>query len=223
MNPSLRYTLALTLILALVALPAQAVVTLSDYGFNIDGTKSLRTFGDPIPSEVDTSNFDDMSGLGSIKVTIGGAGSHSFLFYIDLDIVEAMDGFDNEYGHTTGVVGANDSWEIDDPVSDDILFDNFLNGMYDVANGVPLGSESDVAMGLGWAFDLAIDEIAVIGLDIGQALPTSTFYLTQTDPDGTIDVHFSGALTIGVQRTPIPATLFLMGAGLLATRTRSRS
>ena len=60
-----------------IANTANASIALDDYGFNVDGTISYPFFGDAIPAAVDISGFNDFTGLGTIEVTITGAGNHN--------------------------------------------------------------------------------------------------------------------------------------------------
>ena len=164
-------------LLGLSSLSAQAVpvpvLELFDYGFNIDGTVSVPTPGDPVPGEVDLSSFDDFTGLGTIEATITGAGAHTFDAFFDHDIDEAINTFFNEYGTATaGAAASGQSCEIDEPefVFGDI-FTNFENSALDNFNNVPVGSEDDVSMAMGWDFTLGIGETALITLSLSETEP----------------------------------------------------
>jgi len=85
-------------------------------------------------------------------------------------------------------------------------------GTLDGTNGVPAGSEDDVAMAMAWDFALNAGETAYISFLISDALPAGGFYLTQSDPDSLAAIHLSSGLSIrqGGQ-APEPATLALVG------------
>lgn len=197
---------------------AQAVPILFDYGFNIDGVVSVPTLGDPVPAAADISGFNDITGLGTIAVTISGAGAHSVLSFFDHDIDAAINTFFNEYGAAFGTTAAGQSWEIDEPgfLFGDI-FDNFVDNTLDDSNNVPSGSEDDVSMAMGWNFVLGASETAIIDFVLSEVMPASGFFLQHVDPASEYEFYFSSALNIDGGGTPVPepGTLWLLGAGLL--------
>ena len=89
---------------------ADAAIFLVDYGFNIDGAVSVPTLGDPLPAAIDISAFDDLGGLGTIEVIIGGAGAHSFDSFFDHEIDEPANSYFNEVGTSVGAATAGQSW-----------------------------------------------------------------------------------------------------------------
>ena len=91
------------------------VVDLFDYGFNIDGTVSMPTLGDPVPAEVDLSSFDDVTGLGFIEIIVSGAGAHYVAGFFDLVIVDLINTFFSEFGPASGRAAAGQCWEIEEP------------------------------------------------------------------------------------------------------------
>jgi hypothetical protein len=205
----------------LIALSPQiggaADINLFDYGFNIDGTVSLPTLGDPLPTGVNMAGFDIGTGLGSIIVTSSGAGARYVGLFVDHEIDEAINGFDNESGSVTGSAALGQSWEIDEPgFSFGDIFDNFQLGTLDNGNGVPAGSEDDVSMGLAWEFTLDPDEVGTINFLLTDVQPTSGFFLQHTDADSNASVYLSSSLRISGQPMPVPATLWLTAAGLIA-------
>jgi hypothetical protein len=178
-----------------------ATIDLFEYGFNIDGTFSdLIPDGDPTPGGIMLGGFNSTTGLGTIQFSISGAGSHYFSTYYDHEIDETINTFFNEMGSKSGTPGSGQSWEIDEPASGDI-FRNFLDGILD--NSVGLSSPEDVAMALGWKFNLGAFDTAKITLLTSDTAPTSGFYLEQNDPDSQASIYLSGSLSI-VTRNPNP-------------------
>ncbi|GMQ87106.1 MAG: hypothetical protein BMS9Abin08_0304 [Gammaproteobacteria bacterium] len=209
---------------ALVSGSAQAVVTnLFDYGFNVDGAVSLPISGDPIPPGVNIGGFDDITGLGSIDVTITGAGAHSFDAFFDHEIDEAINTYFNEVGSSTGAAAAGQSWEIDEPgFIDGDIFENFQASALDNGIGTSIYGDTlfpdDVSMAMGWDFNLALDEEALISLVLSDVMPNGGFFLTHTDPDSQSSIYLSSSLDIsgggGPPAVPEPGMLWLLGIGL---------
>ena len=213
MNTGRLSILAGAALLGVSSFAVQAAPFLYDYGFNIDNTDYIFPLDGDTDSRMDLSGFDDWTGLGSIFISINGAGVHSFDAFFDHEIDEAINTFFNQFGATAGVVAAGQSWEIDEPgyVFGDI-FDNFWFSELDNSNNVPSGSEDDVSMAMGWDFTLALDEIATISLSLTELMPSGGFYLTHSDPDSNENIYLSSSLTIAP--IPEPSILYLFGAGL---------
>jgi len=237
-------------VLGLSSLSAQAIMSpplLADYGFNIDGDVSYPFYGDPVPANVNTSLFDDWTGLGTITATITGAGSHNFDAYFDHDISNTTD---NELGSTSGSVGAGQSWEVDgslwanNPGDIDL---NFEAGILDntIGNGIP----DDVAMAMGWDFDLTDGQTAEIILELTDIAPLSGFFLAQSNMVRGVsnyDIFLTGTLNItggclsscnedqgkvpepcneDQGKVPEPSILLLMSlglAGMVASRRKEK-
>ena len=159
-----------------------STLDLFDYAVNIDGTISEPFFGDPIPAQVDTSAFDELTGLGLIQVSITGVGAHNVDLFVDHAIDIGTTSFFDEYGTAVGTAPTGLTWEIDEPgfVFGNI-YDNFLISTLDNSNAVPQTFEDDVSLALGWDFILGINDTVTIDFYLSDVLNTSGFYLSQTD------------------------------------------
>lgn len=217
---------------AVSAGPAQAgVISLFEYAFNIDGT--VADGADPLPASIDTSGFDDVTGLGNITVTVTGAGSHSVLGFFDHEIDQGTNTFFNELGAVFGAAPAGQSWEIDEPeyVFGDI-FTNFTNGTLDnTIAGIFESLGDDVSMAMGFDFTLLAAQTAIVTFFLDTIQPLTGFYLGQFDPDSSApnQVFLRSALSITgggeppPTSVPEPTTLALLGIGLLTLAARRRA
>ena len=206
-------------------------IDLFDYGYNVDGTSSVPTFGDPVPTNVDESGFDDLSGLGTITATFNTAGSHYMGLWVDHEIDETVNTYFNEYGSkvTSPAPPTGLSWEIDEPgYSFGDIFANFEDGTLDGTNDVGAGFEDDVSMALAWDFSLNAGDKATVTFTLTQSQPTSGFYLAHRDPDSIESIYFYSNLNIqratpGIVPLPPAFALAIPGLGLaFAARLRRR-
>ena len=216
---------AVVSILAWTAPAADAGSVLFEWALNIDGTVSDSLAGDPVPAGANTAGFDFTTGLGTMLVTVSGAGLHYVSLFLDHEIDEAINGFTNEYGEALGVPAAGKTWEIDEPgyVFGNI-FANFGASALDNTNAVPIGAPDDVSMAAAWAFTLAAGETATVTLAVSTTDPGG-FRLAQTDPASAETIYFRNGLTItGDGQVPEPASgvLLLIGAGVLGLAVRMR-
>ena len=107
-----KIKLLLTVVLMLLVCgtftaPASADISLFDWAFNINDAVSEASWGDPFPTEADVSLFNDVTGLGTIAVTVTGPGAHDVRLFVDHELSEATTTFfTNEYGATSGTPAA---------------------------------------------------------------------------------------------------------------------
>lgn len=217
-------------VILLFSSASHAALLLEDWAFNIDGTLSEDYRGDDFPLD---GTLDD--GLGTLSLEITGEGGHRVLGFFDFEIAEDTNTFFNEFGLATGNVGIGQSWEIDEPgfkfgdIYDHVVI---IDAVLDNTTGVTQGNEEDVAFAMGWDFSLLSDDVATIEYVITDVLPTSDFFLTQTDPDLNESIYFYSSLSIATTGTPSgpdvpptevpePYTLPLVLLGLLGLWLRA--
>ena len=202
-----------------VSTSANASIALDDYGFNVDGSVAYPFDSDPVQTGIDLSLFNDTTGLGTIKVTISGDINHYFGAVFDHEITETGNSFFNESGFSSGTPNAGQSWEIDEPgfAGGDIDL-NLIDATLDNSVGFPV--PEDVSMAIAWDFVLALDEMALITFAISDIRPTGGFFLTHHDPDSNESIYLSS--TLAISAIPVPAAVWLFGAGLIASLGMAR-
>jgi len=243
----LLFTLFMLLACGVYTAPAYADISLFDWTVNIDGVVSEISLGDPIPSGMDIGLFDDLTGLGTIEVTVSGPGDHFVGLFVDHELSEATNTFFNETGSASGALAAGQTWEIDEPgfdvddpgdPDDDYLgnpgdiYWNLLDS-YDLDvvsfldNGIgedywdpsnPRTFPNDVSMAIGWEFTVDAGFPVIVGFELSDTVVPGGFYLTQYDPDSDEHVYFSSDLTV----VPVPGAVLLGAIGLSFTGWRLR-
>jgi len=221
-------TLLLGAALPFAALPAQAVtVDLYDWAVNVDTTVADALDGDPIPAGVNTGGLNLTTGLGLLRVTVGGAGAHYVGAFFDHDIDDAINTFFNETGAQSGAAAPGQTWEIDEPgFVDGDIFENIQLGALDNGVGTSVHGDTefpdDVSMAMAWDFNLAAGETGIVDFLISNTQPTSGgLVLSQTDPDSNdYTLYLTSTLLKkpagGGPAIPEPATVALFGLGLAA-------
>jgi hypothetical protein len=124
------------------------------------------------------------------------------------------------------------SWEIDEPgFAFGDIFEHFASStalagsQLDNSNGLPASSPDDVSMALGLNLVLNSTELARISFLLSETLPTSGFYLEQTDPDSGVHIYFSSSTAIRIPGVPdLGPSLWLLAisAGPLLASTHLR-
>ena len=213
-----KNVLILLLLLLLASSPAYAATTvLYDWAFNLNGDTYEKSWGDPLPTNLDDSSFDWNSGLGMLSLSFVATeddNNYSAIAFFDHEIIEATNTYYNEFGAVVGTPEAGQSWEIDEPsYSFGDIYWNVLDGILDNANGVPEASPEDVSMALGWDLSLLTGDTVLIEFAISDIAPISGFYLTHTDPASDYSIYFSS--TASVTPIPEPGTILLLGAGII--------
>ena len=211
--------LTMTLALCSVASYARADVLLRERGLNIDGAVYDDPFGVPLPPLGGT--FDTVTGLGTMILTISGAGTHNALAFVDHDIDKALNTSFNELGSAIGAPAAGQSWELGDPYNSTIFTDFSGAGLTDssLLTGAGVNNGDDVSMALGWSFLLGPGETANITWLLSERPPVGGFYLEQTDPDSQKNIYFSSSLAISSNVPDGGMSLGMLGAGLFVLYT----
>ncbi|TPW18083.1 MAG: hypothetical protein FD130_403 [Halothiobacillaceae bacterium] len=219
-----RY-LAGAVAMSLWSLAAQAVPTLHESAININGSVTGVSTG----VGVNDGGFNYTSGLGSILLSISGVGSHAVDLFVDHEFDTLVNTYFNEIGANTGILGAGQRWEIDEPgwFNGDI-YENFQLSALDNGIGTSVYGNTtfpdDVSMALGWDFSLLAGETAYISYWLSETQPGGGFYLKQTDPHSQASLYFYSTLDIrGGGSIPEPSTLLLLGMGALAFGASRRS
>ncbi len=225
----------LVLMVFLASGASAATIGLFEWAININSAIMDRavvdgTPFDPIPPEVDVTSFDELSGLGSIIVTLTNmeaSPTDNFVAaFFDHEIDESINTFFNENGETGGVAAAGQSWEIDEPgYAFGDIFDNFLASTLDNINAINTTNYSfgeDVSMAMGWNFVLGVGETAVLTFNLTITEPTG-FFLRHFDPesiagdvfnppDPDANVYLSSSLRIP---EPFTTTMLLLAGGYI--------
>ena len=198
---------------------------LQSFGASALTEKLLNTDG-----SVNDAGFNTTTGLGTITVTVTGAGLKKSYLYFDHELSSDINTFFNENGGTKpGAVPAGLSFEVDEPGwasapdGPGDIYSNFAaltldNGVFKVG-AATLPQPNDVSMAFGWDFSLLAGETAYISYIVADSLQSigSRYYLTQSDPDSNETLYFATSLDIrGGGNQPIPEGSTVVGASALA-------
>jgi hypothetical protein len=221
-------TLSLTAVFA-ITLPGLAPSLLADtlslynWGFNVDGDiiDKANTPG-PLPPSIHASGFNFNEGLGSLTVTVAGAGPHTVAIYFDHDLAAAQP--TSDFTADVGSPATGESWEVGPGSKAGVqLFNDFLADSYTDTNSAP--QPGDAAVGLAFSFvTTQADPLGIITISVGATPPSSGFYLHQfntlmgTTPS---DIYISASEANSAIPEPASALLFLAPLGLLVWRYTS--
>lgn len=212
--------------LAAMAATANATPTNTQTEFLVNGMNAAAT------------GIDASTGLGTRTFTFSTAGSYDVRAFFDLDLSLLTTGFSNEYGSAFNIASLRQgqSWEIDEPgYWKGDVHNNFKNG--DLQNTVgtegvtTIDSPDDVAVALGWKFNLGQGYKATISFTASETFNSSLFYLGQFDNSDPANgpVYFYSDLRMeptGGNPVPEPSTFALLSTALLGAamyRRRSRN
>jgi hypothetical protein len=183
-------------------------IVLFERDINQDG---VITFRDDDPLVPEESGFNQNTGLGTIQLSFSGAGSHQAVLFVDHDISEPLNGYENEIGLVYATPAPSGvSWQLDDP-SFGSIYSNFEDGT--LANSNTRTTPADVSMAMGWDFQLTGSETATVTFTLSTTQP-SGFYIQHRDPDSDVNIFFSSELTVVPE---LGSTGTVLGAAALAT------
>jgi hypothetical protein len=159
----------------------------------------------------------DADGLPTLTAEVIGAGSHYVTVLFDLDIDTQLNGRTNEIARVANAAAAPAGllWEVGEQ-------GNTAPSGFIRENGPSSFGPADVALALGWRFDLAADEAATVTFVGSRAAPDGGFFLVHEDPNS-IDAGDFGAQAfftsrIEIRTVPEPSAMLLIGTGLIALR-----
>ena len=187
-----------------------------------------------VTDDIETNFLAPDSGLGSVSITLEEVGDFFVGLFVDWEIDEFFNGYDNEDFGSGGVLAAGQTFEVDEPGYapldqyggdifinfEDSLLDNAF--MQDLFLGASGNAPEDISMALGWDFSLTAGQSAIVTFLLSETQPGSGFWLSHSDPASEVEFFFSSTLTITgdepepePQPVPEPGTLFLLGGALL--------
>lgn len=215
-------TLMICTLLLLAATSAQALVVSNSATYLNETTPGDAVIGPEF-----------FAGLGTFTRSYSVAGSYNILALIDNDLDQdnAFTGFYPEMAAAQGSFDDRFSYQVGDPFD---IVGNFRAGSLD--NSVTSGG--DVAVAMGWRFDLLAGQTAMVNFSVSDILPLGPGYIRHHDavllePDYQLfefaesAIYYVSSLRIedaGTNPVPEPSTFILFGSAfsILAIYARKR-
>jgi len=212
-----------------------ASIDLVEWAMNVDGVIDN--------SVANIDDFDLATGLGTVSTKVTGAGDHFVGFFFDHEIIEQGNSYFNESGSANGVLATGQSWEIDEPSSQDGSQRNgdgnkpyFGDVYYNLADSGPSVSYLDNQIFYDWIDDQSLvnsdlstpvkDDVSVamgwnFNLGLDETVIISLFVSIDQPESGfylahnDLDSGDSIFFSSSIALIPAPATLILVLIGFL--------
>jgi hypothetical protein len=220
------------------ATSARADAYLNDWCFNVNGANVVTAScnqGPPVSlaPNVNGSNFDftlnNPSGtpntLGSVLITLAPGNNQFALAYMDYDLNYPNTGSFSDFGSVVGTPPAGVTYELDDPNVSNIFNDFSANALTDQNNVATPGRPPNICCDVSWALgvggiNVPTGDQALVTFTVATTPPASGFYLQQTNqtPTGANgeSIYLSETTTLEQTAAPEPASIALLGSGLIA-------
>lgn len=202
-------------------------------GTGFDYTLDSQTEGTPATPYAGVG-VNDLNTLGSITITLSPGANQFVLAYMDYDLNfnNLSSGSFSDYGSVHGTQTVANATAVNYALNDyntcdgctygadiiDQFFNNTLNNSNNVGTYTVEGPCCDVSWALGLNLDVAAGTVKHVTFTVANTAPGSGFYLQQTSgTDNSQNIFLSAIVTVEETETvtPEPATMFMLGGGLL--------